>query len=111
MKKSICIAIAMLAAGSAFQLFAEDACPNPTLKPFQTKALEDAKTVASPDFVDHHMAFSADQAECNTEERRDNVPSLEVRRRHRKAEYSARAPPIFCHPRSLSGAHALKAVA
>lgn len=74
MKKSICIAIAMLAAGSAFQLFAEDACPNPTLKPFQTKALEDAKTVASPDFIDHHMAFSADQAECKTEERRDNVP-------------------------------------
>jgi hypothetical protein len=26
-------------------------------------------------------------------------------------EYSVRAPPIFCHPRSLSGAHALKAVA
>jgi hypothetical protein len=26
-------------------------------------------------------------------------------------EYSVRAPPVFRHPRSLSGAHALKAVA
>jgi hypothetical protein len=26
-------------------------------------------------------------------------------------EYSVRAPPLFRHPRSLSGAHALKAVA
>jgi hypothetical protein len=26
-------------------------------------------------------------------------------------EHSVRAPPVFRHPRSLSGAHALKAVA
>jgi hypothetical protein len=26
-------------------------------------------------------------------------------------EYSVRAPPVFRHPRSLPGAHALKAVA